>query len=555
MLMGRVGDRWPRWIAVWVALAAVYFIGGKLGLKLAFVHPSATPVWALSGISLAALLLIGNRAWPGIFVGAFLVNLATAGSIVTCLGIGAGNTLESLSAAWLLNRYAGGGDAFQTPQGFFKFAALGGALSTTVSATIGVASLVLTGYADWADSGPIWLTWWLGDAMGDLLVAPFIVLWAADWKVRWNPRQAAEAAFLFLILLAVSFAVFGGWPAPGSNYPLEIVCVPILLWAAFRFGAREAVTATVILAAIAIAGTLRGVGPFARTSLNTSLLLLQVYIGVVAIMSAAVAASLSERKRILDRLRESERRLERHASDMEEFAYAANHDLREPLRTISLFAQLLAQRCLATMGHETTEYVGRIIAGVSRMEMLVKGLLDYSSLVHIEHPPARTVHLPDVFDTVQKNLETMISENGARIIYGELPELQANREQLVSLFQNLIANAIKYRSTDPPVIEITADRNEHAWIFSVRDNGMGIDPQYHEKIFGLFKRLHGQDVEGNGLGLAIARRIVERHGGRIWVESETSGGATFKFSIPLQDGMNPPSTPASRRPATRATAT
>ena len=165
------------------ALAAVYFVAAKLGLRFAFVHPSATAVWAPTGIALAAFLISGNRVWPAIFVGAFLANLTTAGSVLTSLGIAAGNTLEGWAGAWLLRRYGGGRGALQTPRGVFTFALLAAALSTTVSATIGVACLTLAGRVDATDLGPVWLTWWLGDAsgdlgdLGDLIVAPVILAW------------------------------------------------------------------------------------------------------------------------------------------------------------------------------------------------------------------------------------------------------------------------------------------------------------------------------------------------------------------------------------------
>lgn len=153
-------------------LAGVYFAAAKLGLQLAFVHPSATPVWPPTGIALASLLVIGYRAWPGIFLGAFLANLTTDGTVWTSLGIATGNTLEGLAGTYLVNRYANGSNAFDRPQDIFKFAALAAIVSTTVSSTIGVTSLALGGFARWADYQPIWFTWWLGDAAGALIAAP-----------------------------------------------------------------------------------------------------------------------------------------------------------------------------------------------------------------------------------------------------------------------------------------------------------------------------------------------------------------------------------------------
>src|SRR5207249_4219314 len=162
----------------------VYFIAGKLGLKLAVVNANATAVWPPTGIALAALLVFGYRVWPGIFLGAFLVNITTAGSVATTIGIATGNTLEGLLGAYLINRFANGRRALERSQDVFKFATLAALLSTTVSATFGVTSLCLGGYARWTDYEPIWLTWWLGDVVGAFIVAPLLLLWSADPRVR-----------------------------------------------------------------------------------------------------------------------------------------------------------------------------------------------------------------------------------------------------------------------------------------------------------------------------------------------------------------------------------
>ena len=179
-------------------LTLVYFIAGKFGLILASLHASASPVWPPAGIALAALLVLGYRAWPAIFVGAFLVNVTTAGNVVTSLAIASGNTLEAVCGAWLVNQFAGGTTVFDRPQGVFKFA-LAAMVSTTISPAFGVTSLALGGFTDWANFGAIWLTWWLGDTTGDLLIAPLIILWSIASKRRWNRRETLELGILLLL--------------------------------------------------------------------------------------------------------------------------------------------------------------------------------------------------------------------------------------------------------------------------------------------------------------------------------------------------------------------
>src|SRR5262245_10276073 len=191
--------------------AVIYFIAGKLGLMLASLHASASPVWPPAGIALAALLLLGYRAWPAIFIGALLVNVTTAGNVATSFAIATGNTLEALVGAWLVNRFAGGTKVFDRPQGVFKFALAAG-ISTIISPAFGVTSLGVAGFAHWANYGAIWLTWWLGDATGDLVFTPLILLWSVASKRRWNKKEEAEVGALLLFRGVLRGGVFGGLP-------------------------------------------------------------------------------------------------------------------------------------------------------------------------------------------------------------------------------------------------------------------------------------------------------------------------------------------------------
>ena len=179
--------------------AIIYVIAGKIGLNLASLHASASPVWPPAGIALAAILLLGYRAWPAIFVGAFLVNLTTAGDVATSVAIASGNTLEAVAGAWLVNRFAGGKNVFDRPQSVFKFA-LAAAISAVVSPLFGVTSLALDGFADWTNYGAIWVTWWLGDVTGDLIFTPLVLLWGINWKLAWKKKEAVEVGVHLLAL-------------------------------------------------------------------------------------------------------------------------------------------------------------------------------------------------------------------------------------------------------------------------------------------------------------------------------------------------------------------
>ena len=338
-----VQSRLLRRLGLLAALAAGYFVAGKLGLEVAYVHPSATAVWPPTGLTLAAFLLAGYEVWPAILLGAFLVNITTAGSVATSAAIAAGNTVEGLVGAYLVNRFARGHRACERARDVFKLAGLAALLSTAVSATAGVVTLSLAGFARWTDFGSIWSTWWMGDVVSDLVIAPAVLLWAARPRVRWTRRQALEAVGLLACLAVVGIAVFDGLvPWKDKHYPLEFLCVPLLLWAAFRFEQREAATVVLLLAGVAIWGTLRGYGPFARPLFNESLLLLQAFQGVSAVITLVLAAAVAERTEAEDRLR----RLAvsdplTGLSNYRQLAHALDVEIRRSSRTDRPFAVVL----------------------------------------------------------------------------------------------------------------------------------------------------------------------------------------------------------------------
>ncbi len=285
-------------LLVGLAACATYVLAAKLSLRLATVHPSASPFWPPTGIAIVTLLLLGIQYWPAIFAGAFLVNLTTAGSVLTSLGIGAGNCLEAVTACYLVSRFANGKDVFDRTRDILRFALCGGIASTAIAATFGVTSLTLGGFAPWLQYAIIWRTWWLGDAAGALVFAPFLLLWSANPIPRWSRRQFLEAAALLGSTLLISGIVFGSlFHAEIRNDPWTFLCTPFLIWAAFRFGPREASAIICLVSAIAVVGTIHGYGPFAHQSPNDSLLLLQSFLSVLALMTLVFAAEVSERRR------------------------------------------------------------------------------------------------------------------------------------------------------------------------------------------------------------------------------------------------------------------
>jgi PAS domain S-box-containing protein len=241
-------------------------------------------------------------------------------------------------------------------------------------------------------------------------------------------------------------------------------------------------------------------------------------------------------QRVAERTQEllqSNEALRQSNDDLNQFAYAASHDLQEPLRMVSLYSQILERRYAGKLDGDVDTFVEFIVGGAKRMELLLKDLLTYSQTGSTGVGPAERVDCEDVMRKVMLNLQASIDQNRASITCAALPIIQAHEIRIVQLLQNLVGNAIKYRSVHPPQILVRCERRDNDWLFSVQDNGIGIEPEYAQQIFGIFKRLHGQNYPGTGIGLAICQRIVERYGGRIWVESKLNEGSLFCFTLPL----------------------
>jgi light-regulated signal transduction histidine kinase (bacteriophytochrome) len=235
-------------------------------------------------------------------------------------------------------------------------------------------------------------------------------------------------------------------------------------------------------------------------------------------------------------LAEKAEELERSNSDLDQYAAVVSHDLKEPLNTVSNFLQLYKDRYKGRLDGEADEYIQFACDGAARMRTMIKDLLEYSRVTKKSTPFSPT-DLNEVLNSALDNLKASIEGNGAKIIADALPTAMADASQMLQLFQNLIANAIKFRSNDPPRVEIHCRKSEGEWRFCVRDDGIGFEQRYAERIFLIFQRLHARSAyPGSGIGLAVAKKIVERHGGRIWAESQVGKGSSFYFTLPEIEG-------------------
>jgi len=243
---------------------------------------------------------------------------------------------------------------------------------------------------------------------------------------------------------------------------------------------------------------------------------------------------IAERKRAQAELAHAVQELSQSNADLEQFAYSASHDLQEPLRMVSIYSQMLQRGLDHNLGTTADQCIGFIATGAARMQHLLTDLRAFIQASATGTEPADEADASEALRRALASLTAAIQASGASVRHGPLPKIRIHEFQLEQLFQNLIGNAICYRSQEPPEIEVSAERCADEWRFSVRDNGIGIDPQYKDQIFGIFKRLHSTaHHSGTGMGLAICQRIVERVGGRIWVDSQPGQGSTFSFTVPV----------------------
>jgi signal transduction histidine kinase/integral membrane sensor domain MASE1/CheY-like chemotaxis protein len=341
MMTSTVSDRHPiasrtsfrrglNYIAGLIGIGLIYFVLAKIGLALALIHPSASTIWPPTGFALAAIVLWGYRAWPAIFLAAIIANVTAAGSIGTAISIATGNSLEALVGGVLINVWSNGRDTFSNSNTVAKFTVICVVLATPISATVGITSLAIAGYAEWANFANIWLTWWLGNMIGALVVTPVVVLWALSDARAFSRTELTKSAGVIALAVAVGFVAFSPYvqivATPGA---LSFLAVLPLLWAALRRGPRDTAVASFILAGFSIWGTFSGAGLFAAASLNDSLLLVLVFLISVSAPSLALSADVAMRKTIEENLRRTHTELDRRVEMRTAELAAANQALRD----------------------------------------------------------------------------------------------------------------------------------------------------------------------------------------------------------------------------------
>ena len=516
-----------RLIVTHLSLFAAYVFAAKVGLAFADINPSATTFWPATGIAIAAIVILGPKYWPSVFVGAFVANMMTAGTAVTSLGIAMGNTLEALAAAALIGRRTERASIFNRASGVLRFV-LAATVATPISATIGVVTLGLGGYVAWTTAMPIWLTWWLGDFCGALLVAPLILLWSAKQPGDWSAERELELVLLLGSLLATTYVVFDGPLAFSAGRPVEFLTVPFLIWAAFRFGPRETVTAATLLSFVATWGALQHGG---------RLLLVQAFAAVTSVTAMLVAALVVDRRDLFSAEQTARRQAEDAVRAKEHFIAMMSHELRNRISTIATSVDVQHRQ----LGLRDKDVARDIIARqVTQLTQMVDDVMDVlrmpSSPPEIEQTPV------DLRTIVTRAIESLESPGRPTSHWieatGESVWVLGDSKRLIQIVTNLLTNAMKFT---PPGGLITASvtrEGEHAQIV-VKDTGIGIEADLLARIFDLFSQAGTDETRrhhGLGLGLTLVRSLVTLHGGT--VEASSNGrnhGSMFTVRIPAID--------------------
>ena len=522
-------------------IAGLYVLAARVGLKLDAIAGFATLVWPPSGIALAAILLGGYALWPGVFIGALVANILTGAPLLTAAGIGIGNTLEPLLAAYALMRLIDFHLAIDRVQDAIGLILLSAGISTLVSATIGVATLYLSGITQRGQVMEAWRAWWLGDAIGALLVAPPILVWSARPAFP-SKQRLVEAVLLTIGAIVTSAAIFSN-PATAVGGPLSraYVLFPFLIWAAIRFGQQGAVSTSFIVSIIAVLGTATGRGPFVEQTLHGSLLGLQTFMGVTAATFLIFGASISEREKAAHDLKVAHRIAAAANEAKAEFLAVMSHELRTPLNAIAGYAELLAEGVPGSLNPGQKEAVARILRSEQHLLGLIEDVLSFVKVeagsTRIEPRQLRICEeLDGLVTIVEPELRRKRLELAREPCDPEL-EVHADPLKLRQILLNIIGNAMKFTPAGGSIRLAAAAAGDRAGnvVVTVSDTGIGVPSEKLMQIFEPFFQVDTgttREYPGVGLGLAIARDLARVMGGDIYFDSTVGRGSVVSVVLP-----------------------
>lgn len=554
----------PKILIASLIVVTLNFSLGQISIFLSFQN-GVSAIWPVAGLSLASLLLLGPRILPACILGEFLVNVTSAypQDFLTSGLIALGDGADSLAASFLINHFVKHRNLLDRSQDVFRFLLLQ-IPTPLISSTLAATVLCVRGISPWSAYPEVWRSWFTGIIAGTLIVTPAILAWAQKSKQseKLRPQQIAEFAILLLLLVVISRIAF--W----QKYPIEYMMIPLLIWSAFRFGSRQSTLLVVIVSAIAIFGTSRGLGSFVRPSLNESLFLLQFFIGVVAVTTFVLSAVINENRQAEARLKklnnELEHRVEERTAQLQEAKQAADnanqsksdflanmsHELRTPLNGILGYAQIMnrsqfwgeKERNGISIIHQCGSHLLTLINDILDLSKIEAGKLDLHS---------KAFYFPSFLQSIVEIVRIRTEEKQIDLIYlpdAELPEgIEADEKRLRQVLINLLGNAVKF--TDKGSVTFRVEMSDRFVVgtsvlpssvkssvkirFQIEDTGVGMTPDSLSKIFTPFEQVGdtSRKTEGTGLGLAINTRIVNLMSSKIEVASDFGSGSTFAFTV------------------------
>jgi signal transduction histidine kinase/CheY-like chemotaxis protein len=516
-------------LATGALLTAAYVVLARFGLSLHAINVFASLVWAPTGLSLAALLLLGTRFWPSIALGAVIANLWTGAPLSAALGIGAGNAMEALFAVYALRKIPGFRSSLDRVADVLALILLGAVCSSVISATIGVGSLALSGAVAPERISPTWRAWWLGDAIGDLIVAPLLLTWGFSRAVPDRPARRWEAAALAVALGLVSVYLFDG-----GRETMASLLAPFLVWAALRFEQRGAARAMFFVSAIAIWATARGHGPFIRDSIESGLFQLQAFMALTAGTFLVLGAATSERRRAKEEAEGANQTKDR-------FLATLSHELRTPLTPVLALSSVLEKS--GVLPSETRAQIEVVRRNAELEAQLIEDLLD---LTRISRGKLRVATVPvSLVEALEQVIEICQREAASRGILiereGAFVEVtvRADPIRLRQIFWNILKNAVEFTPRGGRILLRTIRKGSQRVAVEIKDTGAGIEPAELGRIFEPFEQA-GPRTRGLGLGLSISRALIEAQGGSLTAMSGgPDRGATFRVELEVLPGVAP----------------
>jgi len=528
-----------RYAAALLALAVTYLAAALAGLKLDAIAGFATLVWAPTGIALAATIVFGYRLWPAIFAGAFVANLWTGAPLLAATGIAIGNTLEALAGAAVLRRIPGFRIELDRLEDVGSFVVLAAGLCTTISASIGVASLFGAGTITSAQIAVTWRAWWLGDLVGALVIASLLLVWLGTRPLWRRTTRVAEAVAVFAALVSIDVYIFWGHPLGGAaSLEQTYLVFPALIYTALRYGQRGAVTGVFITTAIAVWATVSGYGPFARPVLSQGLFALQTFMAVATATFLVLGASVADRQRTEEWLRHAREVAEEANRAKSDFLAVMSHELRTPLNAISGYVELLEMELAGPITRQQSEYLTRIEKSQSHVHDLLEEILGYTRLENGRLTLSlQPVIVYDAIVALESVVQTELEKKRLgfhRDVNDQSLVARADPDKLRQILLNLVVNGMKFTG-EGGRITIGATRERDQVRLWVADTGIGIPSDKLEHVFEPFFQVEQgptRKYSGMGLGLSIARDLARAMGGEVWLESAAGAGCTAWLTLP-----------------------